>query len=354
MAKMAFVEGFELGSSMTELATLSENPWQVSQYVGNNSTISLAASTMGNAGRSLQMQIYPSSTTSSLYPSIGAVTTIPFSTMAIGTQFSLGWRGRINTSKGANIGWSILSNPAVSIVAGLQMASATPSGSTYNFYFGTGVVGSVAIPDVNPHYFTMCAQKVATNVWNVQFYIDITRVLNLSSVSASLPDNMIYYPHFGNGGTTTVQGNIFAEMDDIYIDTTAPLGDINVLRLTPNADVQAQWTRFGTGVTTNYGAVNKVTNDDTTGVFGVAGNADLYSVSDVMPAGRRLYATKGTVAGYGQGTDLVQANVKIGSTLVNGTATAQSPFGSVSSTGWDNSVVGLNVASLQFGMTKTA
>lgn len=350
-----FAEGFELGSTFAENQTLSKIGWVNSAFVNATSTFTLGASTMGS-GRSLSAAIYPNSTTVTNYVTNAFPLNYAGASGAVGYQYSFGFQAKLNPNKTTTIG-SQFGIRSTAFTTGYLLlvctTAVTAAGLTLGIFAGTVQVGSFVVPDLNAHNYTFTAIKTGTNVWNMQVYMDSTLVYSNPALSAALVDASTF-GFYSNGGAVASQCNFFSEIDNMYFREGPLLSNPVIGKLTPNADVQAQFTRYGSGVTANYQAVDKITLDEATGILGVVGNADLYSVSDTLPVGKQLVATNTTAGGFSIDPDLITANTKIGATSVVSTPGGNGPFGGAVTTGWDEALAGMNVANLQFGLTKTA
>ena len=347
-------EGFELGSTFAENQLLSKNVWAQTAFVNATSTFTIGNSTMGS-GKSLSVALYPSSTTTANRPGVNLSAGVLGASGGVGYTFSYGYQAKLNSSKTSTVGsgFGLRSTAVTSGFCMLNSTTAIGSSTSLTVYFGTAAIATITVPDLNAHSYDFMAVKTGTNVWSLSVWLDKVLAYSGTGLSAALSDTSLL-GFYTDGSKTTVQANFFSEIDNLYLREGLPVSGLNLVKLTPNADVQAQWSRYGSGLTSNFQAVNKTTMDDSTGLTGAVGNTDWYSVSDTLPTGKQLAAVNVTAGGYGTGSDLITANARIGSTVVNSAAASNGAFGGAVNTGWDETLVGQDVASLQFGVSKTA
>lgn len=347
-------EGFELGNSFAENQLLSKNIWAQTAFVNATSSFTVSDSTMGS-GRSLKVAMYPSSTTSTNRPGAQLSVGVLGASGGVGYTFSYGYQAKLNPNKTSTVGsgFGLRSTAVVNGYCLLNSTTAVGSTANLTLYLGTAALATITVPDQNVHSYDFMAVKTGTNIWSLTVWLDKNVVYSGSGLSAALSDTSLL-GFLSDGSTTTIQSNFFNEIDNLYLREGPPVSGLNITKLTPNADVQAQWSRYGSGLTSNFQAVNKITLDETSGVIGAVGNTDWYSVSDSLPTGKQLIGVNVTAGGFGTGADLITANARVGSTTVNSAAANNGAFGGSVTTGWDETLAGQDVASLQFGMTKTA
>lgn len=358
---MLFADGFELGTTLAEAATLSGNAVSLGTFVNATSSVGVGAAT-GRQGRSLQMTVYPNNTTSANRPLVGTqpLTNLLMGSGAVGYKFAMGFRAKLNATKPAfNTATGLSNVPSTGgyLAVGTTAALTTlPQAMTLTFGTGGNVIATLQTPsDYDWHYYSFYAVKTAANVWSLSFWIDKTLVYSGTNISAAMVDGSIFYYVTAIGGAVASQCNMFSEFDDMYIADTTPIGDVIIYRPPAANDVQAQWTRFGAAAS-NAAAVDKISTASTPGVTSnVSGAADLYGIADpsaTVPR-RRIVATKTTVYGTGDGTVNTTATAKSGSTNVSGTPTSLSVFGGVADTGWSPALANTPLANFQFGVTRS-
>lgn len=352
-----FAEGWELGTTFAENQALSGLTWTQSAYVNATSTFTIGSSSL-NVGRSLSMAIYPSSTTSTNYPYVGYNYTFQGSSGSLGYQFSFGFQAKLNSNKTSTLASTLGLRSTASVLNGCaafgNSVAVTSSGTTLSIFMGasSNTLGTFVVPDLNAHYYTFTATKVGTNIWSVTVYLDNTIVYSGSSVSASMVDASSFYLHLSNGGTTTIQANIFSEIDNFYFVEGPPLGNIQIKRVTPTSDVTTQWTKIGSAAT-HHESIDSITTTNTNGIAAIGSNiTDSFSTSDTLASGKIVVATNTTV--YGSGSDTITLFTSNGGQTKSATATFDPIASSASSTGWDSTLPSTtDLTTYQFGVSKS-
>lgn len=350
-----FADGFELGSTLAEANLMSGNVYTLNAQVNAvSSTFTFGNSTMGNTGRSLQMNVISAG---SSFSAISAPTSnLMLSTGAIGTQFSMGWKGRLNSSKVAGTqSYLGLSNAltTASLIMVAQTTTPSSAGNAMSLYFGTAQVATFTVADLLPHYYTVSAQKTAANVWSVQVYVDTTRVVNLTGVSAALIDNPLLFLELASGVAAGSNVGLFAELDNMYISDTSSLGLINIRHVAAASDVQAQFTRVG-AVGTNYGSVDNITLTTGNSLTATANATDIYGTNSAATAGQRIVAVNATLIANGATSDNLAANASSAGNSITSGPTALGAVDSRISTGWvPLAISGNDLTTLRYGQAKT-
>lgn len=356
-----YMNGYELGTSNSECQILSQETW-TDLNITDSSTYSASSTGIGRSRKLNATNNLASTTTPSRFGAVAL--TFP----SVQNQVNLGFRAALsgtlpaNNSAG-NMGLlATQSASALTYFMGFARGTAAVSSNyplTANSNSSSGAgLGSTAfvVTDNNMHQYTIASYISGANrVFNL--YIDKNLVGTWSAASFNYPTSMILYMGANNGGAAVGnRANIWSEIDDVYVSVNEdPLGDLIVYRTPGDADVQAQWTRYG-GSASDAAAVDRIDLGTTTGIrSNTAGAADLYSIADPNSAlpRRRIYAAKTTVYGTGDGSATVTPTQKSGSTTVSGTAKALSVFGDVADTGWDSTLANTPMQNFQFGVTRS-
>ncbi|MCK9529368.1 MAG: hypothetical protein M0R77_02195 [Gammaproteobacteria bacterium] len=171
---------------------------------------------------------------------------------------------------------------------------------------------------------------IPLNTW---VYIEFEAVLNSASGRLSVYVNDTQAVS-NSLDTTTLTGGDFIKfytnslatwyIDDVYINNTATkLGESRVIVLSPNADTaQKNFQTNPTGLAGNYDAVNGLTVDNSSFIYGgTQGWKDIYDIDDMSFNPLKIHGIQPvyTARKDDAATIDVRVNLTVGSTTVNGT-----------------------------------
>lgn len=349
-----YADGFELGTTLVEANTMSGNALTSNAFVNPTSTFTFGAASTGN-GRSLTMAIFPNSIVTGNTVTINTPQIPNFlgASGAIGYTISFGFRAKLNSNKAAlscDFAIESVGSPGTSVF-GFNSTTTQAASATLSFLMGTTNYGSIVVPDLLSHYYTLTAVKTAANVWTISVWLDGTLILNLPNSAATMSDGVTLFLVRSVGGTLTSQVNIFSEIDDMYITNTVPLGPIYVRRVSPASDVQAQWTKVG-ATSANYQAIDNISLTSANSLTAATTSTDIYGNTSTITSGKRIVAIKGSSVCTGTAGDTITENISVNGTNINSTATGLSALNVLISTGWNSTVPVPNLSQVTFGMTK--
>lgn len=139
------------------------------------------------------------------------------------------------------------------------------------------------------HHYVIQVNHSTTN-GTLRVYLNGALIIDLSGVNTgSSSDNL--YPW-------TVVAFTRAWIDDLWITDGENLGDVRVMYLLPEADVQAGWSRYPSSLTANYLAVTNINRDTDYVYTATSGAQDIYELGDLGTVYNRPAASVKAVAAH--------------------------------------------------------
>jgi len=139
------------------------------------------------------------------------------------------------------------------------------------------------------HHYVIQVNHSTTN-GTLRVYLNGALIIDLSGVNTGQASDNLY--------PWTFAAFTRAWIDDLWITDGENLGDVRVMYLLPEADVQAGWSRYPSSLTANYLAVTQ-TNGDTDYVYtATSGAQDIYELGNLGTVYNRPVASVKAVAAH--------------------------------------------------------
>jgi hypothetical protein len=217
------------------------------------------------------------------------------------------------------------------MVIGSQASNARPVAINRNDTGASIFTGSLSAVPGSYHYYELHYVKSAgtVNTFTMSIYVDGSLIGTASAATAFAPTSdttSLLVASFQRNGIWTAFDDMYVTLDDGVANTLqGPVGIINIVAQRPETDVQAQWVKTGSAASNSL-SVNQTALSSQSANYVTSNNAgdkDLYSTTDVIPAGYtpkamqvEAYYTKTSTTAPVVSTGIVSGGVEVDGTQV--------------------------------------